>query len=208
MAPPRRQTKPVKALNVQIIDFSATEEETIECELPVDPQLHTQSTTESQPESQPDPHTPSLSDQSSRIKWTPLMLQTLFTELLDQALDGKRADNGFKKEAWDSVLEEVQKVHTGSYLITIDKIKAQEQTYKAYYKDWKFLREQSGFGWDEETRMVTASEEVWNNIIIVGYYYYKRANKLILYSTTEVVDGTKTTLFLTPIYFKSYTIPQ
>jgi hypothetical protein len=74
MTPPRRQTRPVKAPNVQVINLSATEEETIECELPVDPQLHTQSTTESQPESQPDLHTPSLSDQSSRIKWTPLML--------------------------------------------------------------------------------------------------------------------------------------
>jgi hypothetical protein len=28
----------------------------------------------------------------------------LFTELLEQAQDGKRADSGFKKEAWDSVL--------------------------------------------------------------------------------------------------------
>jgi hypothetical protein len=177
---PRRRTKSTKALlNEQIIDFSAIEEETIECELP-DPQPYTESTTESQPESQPEsqseshPPTPSLSlsDQSSRIKWTPLMLQTFFAELLDQAQDGKRADNGFKKEAWDSVLKEVQNVYEGPNLITIDKIKAQEQTYKAYYKDWKFLREQSGFGWDEETGMVTAPEEVWNNIITVSCYYY------------------------------------
>ena len=36
------------------------------------------------------------------------MMQVLFTELLEQAQDGKRADNGFKKEAWESVLREVQ----------------------------------------------------------------------------------------------------
>jgi hypothetical protein len=47
MAPPRRRTKSTKALlNEQIIDFLATEEETIECELP-DPQLYAESTTES-----------------------------------------------------------------------------------------------------------------------------------------------------------------
>jgi hypothetical protein len=63
------------------------------------------------------------------------MLQTFFAELLDQAQDSKRADNRFKKEAWDSVLKEVQNVYDGPNLITIDKIKAQEQTYKAYYKD-------------------------------------------------------------------------
>jgi hypothetical protein len=39
MAPPRRQTKPTKAPNIQIIDFITTEEDTIEYELPIDPQL-------------------------------------------------------------------------------------------------------------------------------------------------------------------------
>jgi hypothetical protein len=39
MAPPRRQTKPTKAPNIQIIDFTTTEEDTIECELPIDPQF-------------------------------------------------------------------------------------------------------------------------------------------------------------------------
>jgi hypothetical protein len=36
------------------------------------------------------------------------MIQTLFAELLEQAQDSKRTDNGFKKKAWDSVLEEVK----------------------------------------------------------------------------------------------------
>jgi hypothetical protein len=67
MAPPRRQTKPTKAPNVQIIDFTTTgDEDTIECELPIDPQLllfpqpHAESHTESCSESQPP--TPSLDD--------------------------------------------------------------------------------------------------------------------------------------------------
>jgi hypothetical protein len=57
MAPPRRQTKPTKAPNIQIIDFTTTEEDTIECELPIDPQLllysqlHTESQAESRSES-------------------------------------------------------------------------------------------------------------------------------------------------------------
>ena len=29
----------MKALDIQIIDFTATEEDTIECELPIEPQL-------------------------------------------------------------------------------------------------------------------------------------------------------------------------
>jgi hypothetical protein len=106
------------------------------------------------------------------------MIHVLFTELLEQTHDGKRADSGFKKEAWDSVLQEVQRVYTGSYTIPLQRVKAKEQTYKSLYKDWKFLRDQSGFGWDEETRMITASDQAWNDIITVSYYYSppKRGN--------------------------------
>jgi hypothetical protein len=99
------------------------------------------------------------------------MIQVLFTELLEQVQDGKRADSGFKKEAWDSVLQEVQRVSIGPYLIPLAKVKAKEQAFKGLYKDWKFLRDQSGFGWDEETRMVTASDQAWNDICVVSDYF-------------------------------------
>jgi hypothetical protein len=95
------------------------------------------------------------------------MIHTLFAELLEQAQDGKRADSGFKKEAWDSVLREVQAVYTGPYTIPLQKVKQKEQTFKRYYKDWKFLRDQSGFGWDEETGMITASDQAWDDVITV-----------------------------------------
>jgi hypothetical protein len=59
-----RQIKSTKASNVQIMDFTATKEDTIECKLPIDPQLllhpqsHTESYTKSYSKSQPP--TPSL----------------------------------------------------------------------------------------------------------------------------------------------------
>jgi hypothetical protein len=134
MAPLRRQIKPTKALNVQIIDFTTINEDTIECELPIDPELllSPESHTEL-PESQPPPpsldvppSTPSLDDQPDRIEWTAIMIQTLFSELLEQAQDGKRADSGFKKEAWESVLREVQAVYIGPYPIPLQKVKQKD----------------------------------------------------------------------------------
>jgi hypothetical protein len=188
MAPPRRQTKPIKAPNVQIIDFTTTDKDTIECELPEDPlscpQSHTESHAESYSESQP--RTPSLDDQPDRIEWTAIMIQTLFSELLEQAQDSKRADSGFKKEAWDSVLREVHEVYIGPYPIPLQKIKQKEQTFKGLYKDWKFLRDQSGFGWDEETRMITASEQAWNDICTVSYYSPPRREKSRLDTNNKV----------------------
>jgi hypothetical protein len=44
--------------------------------------------------------------------------------------------------------------------------------FKGYYKDWKFLRDQSGFGWDEETRMITASNQVWDTLLAVSTILY------------------------------------
>jgi len=112
------------------------------------------------------------SDREDRIEWTLEMVNTLFTELLDQALDGKRSDSGFKKEAWDTVRESVQLVYSGPYTIPVTKIKQKEQLFKGYYKDWKFLRDQSGFGWDEETRMITASNQVWDTLLAVSTILY------------------------------------
>ena len=99
------------------------------------------------------------------------MIQVLFTELLEQVQDSKCADSGFKKEAQDSVLKEVQEVYSGPYPIPLYKIKQKEQVYKVLYKDWKFLQDQSGFGQDEEIQMVTVPDQVWDSIIKVSNYY-------------------------------------
>jgi hypothetical protein len=111
---------------------------------------------------------PATNGRALPLAWTHEMEQVLFSELMDQARDGKRADAGFKKEAWVAVREEVQRVYTGPPVyITIDKLKSKELVYKGLYKDWKFLRDQSGFGWDEETQMITASDQAWDDIIKV-----------------------------------------
>ena len=41
------------------------------------------------------------------LKWTPAMESTLFEGLLAQDRAGKRADAGFKSEAWHAVIEAV-----------------------------------------------------------------------------------------------------
>ena len=99
------------------------------------------------------------------------MIQVLFTELLEQVQDSKCADSGFKKEAQDSVLKEVQEVYSGPYPIPLYKIKQKEQIYKALYKDQKFLQDQSGFRQDEEIQIVTVLDQVQDSIIKVSNYY-------------------------------------
>ncbi|KAK9342185.1 hypothetical protein V1522DRAFT_461035 [Lipomyces starkeyi] len=77
----------------------------------------------------------------SRLAWTSTMEEGLFRTLLDKVRNGKRADSGFKQEAWVDALE---------------KLKSKESNYKAYYKDWKWLI---------ETSCVTEAPGAWDEVL-------------------------------------------
>jgi hypothetical protein len=156
-------------------------------------QSNTQSNTQSQsnsPNSTPDP-TPNpdpfdsqldsqLVDSNQHAKkqrkanliWTDKMEETLFSELLGQGHLGKRADMGFKSEAWTVVRDAVQEVYTGSLVIEVLQLKSKESNYKVLYKDWKWLKDQSGFGRDPDTGAITACLQAWNDVIKVPFYYF------------------------------------
>jgi hypothetical protein len=73
------------------------------------------------------------------------MEETLFSELLGQDHLEKRADLGFKSEAW-AIRDAVQGVYTGHLVIEVLQLKSKESNYKALYKDWKWLKDQSRYG--------------------------------------------------------------
>jgi hypothetical protein len=104
--------------------------------------------------------------------WTDMMEETLFNELYRQDRLGKRADIGFKSEAWAVVRDTVQDAYTGCIVIDVSQLKNKESNYKALYKDWRWLREQSGFGRDPDTGRITASIQAWNDVIKVYFYYF------------------------------------
>lgn len=65
------------------------------------------------------------------------MEEGLFTTLLGMVRKGKRADSGFKQEAWVEVLKEV-KLRAPPFiqeLLTIKKCKNKELNYKGNYRD-------------------------------------------------------------------------
>jgi cell cycle checkpoint protein len=51
-----------------------------------------------------------------------------------------------------------------------EQLKNQKGTMRKIYIDMKFLIEQSGFGWDQSTGMVTADEDTWDELIQVLCY--------------------------------------
>jgi hypothetical protein len=90
--------------------------------------------------------------------------------LLEMDRKGKRADSGWKNEAWVELLPQVVETTPGRYreLLTIEKLKSKEQNIKSLYKDWKWLISQSGFGIHPETRCITGSNEAWEEVIRVS----------------------------------------
>ncbi len=97
--------------------------------------------------------------------WTFEMEETLFLTLLEQVDIGKRADSRFKKEAWIACCNAIEKA-TGQ-LVTIEKCKGKVDTMKALWRELNWLKDQSGFGWDEDTRLVKAGDQAWKDVIKV-----------------------------------------
>jgi hypothetical protein len=94
------------------------------------------------------------------------MEEALFNELIHQDELGKRADSGFKKEAWTAVLAEVYKRTTQKF--TVERCKNKVDIMRTYWRGFNYLKNQSGFGFNEKTGLIEASDEVWKELLKVS----------------------------------------
>jgi hypothetical protein len=102
---------------------------------------------------------PSISDIQLQLplQWTFEMEEILFRTLLEQVDIGKRVDNRFKKEAWTACSDAIR--NTIGQFVSIEKCKNKVEAMKASWRDLNWLKDQSGFGWDENTGLVQASNQ-------------------------------------------------
>lgn len=116
-----------------------------------------------------------------KLSWTTVMERALLQTLVDQVRSGKRAESGFKKEAWAASLEQVQLVAQHPDLVTLKKSKDKVDNLKAKWNMWVKLRyEVSGWGWDETTQLFIASAEQWDRYIEVSSGYNVNVCELIV----------------------------
>ena len=95
------------------------------------------------------------------LRWTFEIEEILFRTLLEQVNNGKRAENGFKSDAWTACTDVI--IARTAYcqgVITTDKCKSKMEAMKALWRELNWLKDQSGFGWDEATGLVQADEQV------------------------------------------------
>ncbi|XP_058114371.1 uncharacterized protein LOC131257607 [Magnolia sinica] len=87
------------------------------------------------------------------------MDQILFDTFIEQVALGHRADNGFKREAYQIAAKEVTK-HT-DVAVQWQNMSNRLRYYKREYNAVKDMLAASGFGWDNERMVVMALDEVW-----------------------------------------------
>ena len=114
------------------------------------------------------------SDENEKKKknhtWTDDQSVALLNFILDQIALGKGTDNGnLKADAWGQVVKEMN----ARFDMSFDRaqVKNQKGAIRKLYIDMKFLLAKSGFGWNASTRMVTADNDTWKDLIQVRLNY-------------------------------------
>ncbi|KAG9404436.1 hypothetical protein AC1031_004643 [Aphanomyces cochlioides] len=103
------------------------------------------------------------SKDSDRAAWDADKDEFLVISLQELADEGKRADSGFKREALKHITMQFNERFQVNYLMS--QLKSRLDTLKKDYKDFKFLKENSGFGWNDEVEIPTAPDDVWKAVI-------------------------------------------
>jgi hypothetical protein len=109
---------------------------------------------------------PRISQDSDRADWTTARSLFLVEQLIEQLIYGNKNDSGFTKEAWKLVCASYNRKFNLNYTTT--QLKSHFKILRKQYELVKLLRSQSGFGWDDVYKVVTADEDVWERYISVS----------------------------------------
>jgi Myb/SANT-like DNA-binding domain len=115
----------------------------------------------------------------NRLDWTEEMHEQL-VEVLHQVFeDGRAADNGFKKAAFEKAAVKVRQVYNGVLEITHGKCKNKWSDTKRKWAHWIFLSKQSGIGFNPDTELYEAYDYVWDAL--------NRSHPKIIWHKTHVM---------------------
>ncbi|EFP90999.1 uncharacterized protein PGTG_17271 [Puccinia graminis f. sp. tritici CRL 75-36-700-3] len=96
--------------------------------------------------------------------WSTLERCKLLELIYDEMSSGHATDNGnLKKEGWTAVMNGLNEYF--SLNLNCNQIKNQKNALCTMFFDYKFLCDQSGFGWDSKKFTVTADARTWDELI-------------------------------------------
>ena len=104
------------------------------------------------------------------VKWTDWMDECFIQSLLTQQDKGNRINGTFTSQAYANMVEDLN-AKTGLSL-TKCHLKNRMKTLKNSFSQWYDMfrgTSLSGFGWNSETHLIEADDEVWTNLINVSF---------------------------------------
>jgi len=87
------------------------------------------------------------------------------TAMIEEKRGGVFTSSGFKSSSWTAICNRFNRVANVTY--TKQQLQSQYNLLKKKYAIFEQLRNNSGFGWDATTNMVTAPESVWESYCAV-----------------------------------------
>ena len=104
----------------------------------------------------------------------PLHIEQLFIDLMvDEQQKGNMEHGVFKPSFWLSITKTLNE-KTGKGF-SPKQVKDKHNWLRQKQRKWGQLLRLTGLGWDATTQTVTASDEVWANVIAVCYIYYSNS---------------------------------
>lgn len=119
------------------------------------------------------------------MTWTAAMEERLFESLVEMVCAGKRAESGFKKEAWNHCVIKVKDVMRDSPLkehLDVKKCKSKMDINKQQWREFDLLMHKSGWSFDSVTERFIAGDDEWEAHIAVSITFIIIISSVLIYS--------------------------
>lgn len=122
--------------------------------------------------------------------WPPTIERMFIDIMVDERAKGNMVHGVFKRNIWENIRNELNKCANRVY----SKLQVRTKFIRLRSRHHIFsqLLRHTGMGWDAVTGTVTASDEVWSNVIAVSYLFIQKKWKLFtsfFFSTTYMCDN-------------------
>jgi hypothetical protein len=119
--------------------------------------------------------------------WTPELTARLINSVLDQVIRlGASYEGNFKKAVWNRIVALFNSGLAGSVTRDRKQLQSKMNDIKKKYKAYSAMKNNSGFGWDPTSDMLTAPEAVWKDIIAIHPHAEEfRTNPLFMFQELD-----------------------
>ena len=105
------------------------------------------------------------SQETDEKKWHPHVEHIFIKIMLEKQLKGNMPSDVFKGPMWASITADLNQRTSKDF--NSKQVQQKHNRLRLKQRKWSQLLKHTGLGWDEQTQIVTCSDEVWQNVIEV-----------------------------------------